>query len=367
MKVALVHDFLTQLGGAERVLDCLLEIFPGSPVFTLFYDEKSTEFRYKKTDIRVSFLQNFPQLWSYKWYLPLMPRAIESFNFEGFDLVVSDASAFAKGVRVKNQARHLCYCHTPTRYLWMEKESYLNSIPYPNFVKWGARPVLAWLKQWDYQAAQKVSRFVANSREVQSRIAKYYRRESTIIYPPIDTDFFRPANKPSRDYFLAAGRMEPYKKTDLTLGVFAATGLPLKVAGSGSKIKDWKKRYPEKNIEFLGRVSDAKLLELYQNAKAFIFSAKEDAGMMLVEAQACGTPVVAYKAGGAKELVEEGVSGAFFEAQTPEALIAALARFEKMNFNPGKLAISAARYGKPVFKQAFLKTVAEVLPHENRF
>jgi len=359
MKVALVHDFLTQLGGAERVLDVLLEIFPNSPVFTLVYDEKNTECRYKKADIKTGFLQKLPRKWSYKWYLPLMPWAIESFDFTGFDLVISDASAFAKGIKVLSPAKHFCYCHTPTRYLWTEQESYLNAVPYPKFIKTLAKPVLYWMKAWDFKAAQKVTRFIANSNEVRNRILKYYHRDSVVIYPPIDTVFFKPSRNPSREYYLAAGRMEPYKKIDLVLEAFTITGQPLIIAGSGSKFKDWKKRYPAKNIKFLGRVSDEELRDLYQNAKAFVFPAKEDAGMMIVEAQSCGTPVIAYNDGGAKEFVKTGLTGVFFEEQTPKSLIKALQNFETMNFQTEKLVESSALFDKTAFKRNFLKLVGE--------
>jgi len=280
-----------------------------------------------------------------------MPLAIQSLVFSDYDLVLSDASAFAKGVNVPKNIPHICYCHTPTRYLWTEQQDYISSMPYPTAVKWGVRPLLGVLKKWDYQAAQRVSVFVANSYEVQQRITKYYGRKSEIVYPPVDTNFFTPAHVPSRDYYLTAGRQEPYKKTEIVLQAFVRFRLPLKVAGSGALMEKLKKTYKQTNIEFLGRVSDEKLRDLYQNAKAFIFPAKEDAGMMVVESQACGTPVIAYRAGGAMEFIEEGVTGAFFGQQNSEALIAVLKNFESSRFDPKTLRTSARKYDSAIFKK----------------
>ncbi|MCL5435730.1 MAG: glycosyltransferase [Patescibacteria group bacterium] len=357
MKVALVHDLLTQLGGAERVLDELLEIFPEAPVYTALYDETATEGRYAHIDIRPSFLQRLPRFWSYKWYLPLMPKAVENFDLSGYDLVFSDASAFAKGVFVPKNIPHICYCHTPTRYLWSESEDYIASIPYPRVIKWAARRYLTRMKAWDYQAAQRVSCFLANSKEVQRRIDKYYHRTAEIIYPPVDTNFFVPAPRPSRDYFLTAGRMEPYKCTGIVLQAFQNSGQKLKVAGAGSRLAEFKRLYNSSNIEFLGRVSDLKLRELYQNATALIFPALEDAGMMMVEAMACGAPVIAYRAGGALEFISDGKTGKFFTAQTSAALSGALQGFRSEYYAVAALRAEAEKYSRQRFQAAISKVV----------
>lgn len=361
MKVALVHDLLTQLGGAERVLDCLLEMYPEAPVYTVLYDRKATAGRYERYDIRPSFLQNFPKAWSYKWYLPLMPRAVKSFDLRGYDLVLSDVSAFAKGVRVPAGTPHICYCHTPTRYLWSENEDYIASLPYPNFVKWGTRRYLAWMKQWDYQAAQKVSCFIANSREVQRRIEKSYHRDAAVVYPPVDTDFFSPKGDATRDYFLAAGRLEPYKRTEIVLGAFRDFKQPLKVAGSGGQLQKLERLYRAPNIQFLGRVSDTRLRALYQNAKAFIFPALEDAGMMVVEALACGTPVIAYQAGGALEFLREGITGKFFTPQNSAALLSVLKNFRCEDYASDRLRATALNYDRATFMSALAKIISREL------
>ena len=359
MKIALVHDFLTQLGGAERVLDELIEMYPEADVYTLVYDKEKTFGRYTKINLKTSFIQRLPGgVKHYKWYVALMPLAIRSFDLSKYNLIISDASAFAKGVRITNRAKHICYCHTPTRYLWQMEKEYVSAMTYPWIVKLMVRPVLYFLRIWDYRAAQRVDLFIANSKEVQGRIKKYYGRESQIIYPPINTDFFRPANNPSRDYFLAVGRLEPYKKMDLVIRVFSDLGLALKVAGTGSQSLTLKSKILNPNIQFLGRVSDHELRALYQNAKAFIFPALEDAGMMILESLACGTPVIAYGAGGALEFIREGIDGEFFSEQSESSLKTALKNFDQSKYESSNLSNQALRYSRQVFRDK-LKLVAE--------
>lgn len=364
MKAALIHDFLTQLGGAERVLDVLHEIYPDAPVYTLLYDEKKTEKRYKNWRIKTSFLQNLPaRAFSYKWYLPLMKRAIESFDLSGYNLVISDASAFAKGVKVAEGTIHICYCHTPTRYLWQDRREYVKSLPYPSFVKIALKPLLASLQKWDYKAAQKIDFFIANSKEVKKRIKEFYQRDSKVIYPPVNTDFFKPDPniKPdNKKYYFTAGRLEPYKKFDLVVEAFNVLNLPLKIAGTGSQAETLK-RIAKDNIEFLGRVTDDELKRLYQTSKAFIFPALEDAGMMVVEAVSCGTPVIAYGAGGALEFITSGIHGEFFMQQTTDQLIDVVNKFNPARYDLSQLIAQASKFNKTRFKTDLLSTVQNVL------
>ena len=245
----MVHDFLTQLGGAERLLQVFHQMFPDAPVFTLVYDERKTAGRFRGWDIRASFLQRFSRVVNYKWLLPLMPRAIESFDFAGFDLVLSDSSAFAKGIKVHAPAVHICYCHTPTRYLWQEPDEYVANQRIPFFLKPLVKLyLLKVLRKWDYAAAQRPNVLIGNSREVQARIGKFYGRGSTVVYPPLDTDFFRPTI-PKADYFLTATRLEPYKRVELVIEVFNELGWPLKIAGSGSAFEGLK-ALAKNNVEF---------------------------------------------------------------------------------------------------------------------
>lgn len=367
MKIALVHDLLTQLGGAERVLEVLHELYPDAPVYTLLYDEERTEARYKKWDIRTSFLQELPKTWSYKWYLPLMPRAAASFDLTGFDLVISDASAFAKAVNVPKNAIHICYCHTPTRYLWQNRQSYLASLRYPAIIKLFARPLLRLLARQDYLVAQKVDVFIANSREVQKRIEKYYNRSSAVLYPPVDTDFFTyDESREKKDYFLWTGRLEPYKRVDLVVDAFSRLNLPIKIVGVGSLTNELIKQ-KSSNIEFIGRVTDAELKKLYQSARALIFTALEDAGLVMVEAQSCGTPVIAFGGGGALELVNNGINGILFPHQTAESLVEAVKRFQTISFSAADISASTKAYGKLAFKNNFQAKISQAKnnPHEN--
>ncbi|PIR97003.1 MAG: glycosyltransferase family 4 protein [Candidatus Doudnabacteria bacterium CG10_big_fil_rev_8_21_14_0_10_41_10] len=352
MKVALVHDFLTQLGGAERVLDELHQMFPQAPVFTLVYDENKTQGKYTDWDIRTSFIQKLP--WGikrYKWYLALMPKAIESFDFSEYDLVLSDASAFAKGVKVKKPTKHICYCHTPTRYLWQMTDEYISTIQYPWFIKKIAKPFLMRQKLWDYKVAQKVDFFIANSLEVQSRIKKYYDRNSVVIYPPVDTNFFFPASDQlkANGYFLTAGRLEPYKKIDLVVKALKELDKNLVVAGSGS-LENELMLESGKNIRFLGRVTDEKLRDLYRGAQAFIFPSLEDAGIMMLESLAMGTPVIAYGKGGALEFIKPGQHGELFYEQTKESLKTVLENFDPSKYNQEELVKQAERFSKQSFR-----------------
>jgi len=364
-KVALVHDFLTQLGGAERVLDEFHELFPQAPIFTLVYDEKKTLGKYKDWNIKTSFIQKLPGGVShYKWYLALMPYAVHSFDLSGFDVVLSDVSAFAKGIKKPSGSLHVSYCHTPTRYLWQDKESYLASQQIPGWIKLLARPLLSYLRRWDYRAAQKIDVIIANSTEVKTRIAKYYKLDSEVIYPPVDSSFFVPTESPVRDYFLIAGRLEPYKKSELAIEAATQLGLPVRVAGTGTMYENLKKRYESDNVKFYGRVSDEKLRWLYQNAKALLFPAKEDAGIAVLESLACGTPVVAYRRGGASEFVREGVDGLLVSEQSVEAFKEAVENFSKHQFDSSMLRAQARAYDKNSFRKRIYQIL--ISRYENR-
>jgi len=360
MRIALVHDFLTQLGGAERLLQVFHQMFPDAPVFTLVYDERKTAGRFRGWDIRASFLQRFSRVVNYKWLLPLMPRAIESFDFAGFDLVLSDSSAFAKGIKVHAPAVHICYCHTPTRYLWQEPDEYVAKLGIIFFLKPLVQLYLMKiLRKWDYRAAQRPDLLIANSREVQTRIQKFYGRGSTVVYPPLDTDFFRPTI-PKADYFLTATRLEPYKRVELVIEVFNELGWPLKIAGSGSAFEGLK-ALAKNNVEFLGRVGDEKLRDLYSGARAFIFPALEDAGLVVLESLACGTPVIAYGRGGVSEFVRDGENGVLFDEQSAPSIRQALQRFEARVFSGESLRAGAEAFGKEKFISAIQAIVSKAI------
>ena len=353
MKVALVHEFFTQLGGAERVLQALYEIFPQAPVYALVYDPVKTRGVFSNWDIRTSFLQKLPGAIShYKMFLALMPKAMESFDLHDYDLVISDSSAFAKGVITRKPTVHISYCHTPTRYLWQEMDEYVAHLNYSPVVKWLAKQYLPWLKKWDYRAAQRPDYFIANSETVRARIKKHYDRDSEVIHPPVDTKFFTPTSyqPPPKSYYFTASRFVAYKKIDLVIEAFNRLGLPLKVAGDGPQAQILRQK-ARNNIEFLGRVSDEKLRELYSNAKAFVFPSLEDAGIMVLESLACGTHVIGLNAGGTAEFVRDGVHGVLFVRQETEDITEAINRFEQTSFDPQILKARALEFDKAVFKQ----------------
>ncbi|OGE79230.1 MAG: hypothetical protein A2751_04540 [Candidatus Doudnabacteria bacterium RIFCSPHIGHO2_01_FULL_46_14] len=349
MRVALVHEFLIQMGGAEKVLQNFHEIFPTAPVYTLFYDRARTGGVFDGWDIRTSKLQKFKQ--RYKWTLPLMPRAIESFDFSGYDVVLSDSSAFAKGIITKKPTVHICYCHTPTRYLWESMDEYAANLAYPSFIKLALKHYLKFnLKKWDYKSAQRPDYFIANSKTVQGRIKKYYDRDSTVIYPPVDTDFYNRKKGGKGEYFLTGSRLEPYKKIDLVVQAFNELKLPLKVVGTGTELEKLKTT-AKSNVEFVGRVSDEQLRDLYCGAQAFVFPAIEDAGIMVLEALSSGTPVIGLNRGGTAEFVEDPENGVLFENQTIKDILAAVKRFQDMQFDSEKIRETALPFDKKEFKR----------------
>ena len=364
MKVALVHEFLNQLGGGERVLQNFLEIWPDAVVHVLIHDDSKTAGLFAAYKKKLSFLQSLPFTRNHhRLLLPLMPLAIQSFQFNDFDLILSDSSSFAKGVKTQGKL-HICYCHTPTRFLWSEREDYLSSQPYPGFIKWFARPVLKFLKKWDYKAAQRPHFFIANSDNVKSRIKKYYYRDSVVIWPPVDTDVFHPEGK-KENYFFVASRLEPYKKIELVIQAFNELGLPLKVAGSGTASGKLR-RMARSNIEFLGRVSDEELRRRYSEAQAFIFPAEEDAGIMILEAQACGTPVIAFRAGGALEVIKEGLTGEFFDRQEAEAIKKVVVKFDGSKYNSQVIKGHAEQFDKKIFQSKIKQFVEQKFKESKR-
>jgi glycosyltransferase involved in cell wall biosynthesis len=349
MKIALVHDYLKQDGGAEKVLSVLQEIWPEAPTFALFFDPKRLP-QFRDKDIRTSFLQRAPLIQSkFQWYLTLMPTATEHYDLSGFDAVVSSTSAFAKGVITRPGTLHVCYCHTPTRFLWTDTLSYVEELRVPRAIKALLPPFLSLLRIWDRAAAERVDHFIANSNTVKERIQKYYSRNSVVIHPPVDTHRFAISDKP-KAYFLTGGRLVAYKRFDLVIEACNRTGFPLKIFGTGPVMGDLR-RIAGPSVEFLGRVSDDKLPDLYANAKAFIHPHEEDFGITAVESMAAGRPVIAYRKGGATETVVDGVTGELFEEQSWEELADHLIRFDDAKYDPTAIRAHASRFGRGRFKQ----------------
>lgn len=359
MKVALVHDHLVQDGGAEKVLKVLQDMFPDAPTYTLVYDKNRANAVFKDKDIRTSFLQKFPLgLKKYQWYLMFMPSATESYDLTDYDVVISSSSAFSKGVITLPETIHICYCHSPTRYLWTDTHSYIQDLRYPKFLKRLLPPLLSRLRIWDQLASRRVDHFIANSETVKNRISKYYQAESRVIYPPVELNKFTPKSIPGGDYFLAGGRLVAYKRFDLIVQAFNRLGIPLKIFGSGPELENLK-ALARSNIEFLGYVSDEKRAELYRGAKAFINPQVEDFGITPIEAMASGTPVLAYAEGGALETVIDGETGLFFREQRWEELADMVIRFDPANYDPQKLYNHAQKFGTNVFRQRLMSFLQE--------
>ncbi|KKR18928.1 MAG: Glycosyl transferase group 1 [Parcubacteria group bacterium GW2011_GWE2_39_37] len=353
MKVALIHDHLAQDGGAERTLRVLTELFPDAPIYTLLYDKKNVEKNFKGKHIEASIIQKLP--WGvthYRWYLLFMPIAVEFFDLSSYDLVISDASAFAKGVITNTETLHICYCHTPTRYLWSDTHQYINELKYNKYFKKVISLTLSYLRIWDRAAAGRVDRYIANSKFISRRIKKYYDRESTVIYPPIDVENFKPAEQVG-DFYLSGGRLVPYKRFDIVIEAFKK--LPhkkLKIFGSGLDLERLKKIAGDApNIEFLGRVSDEERTELYAKCLAFINPQEEDFGITPIEAMASGRPVIAYGKGGVKETIVSKKTGEFFYEQTGDSIYEVLKDFDPNSYDAEFIRAHSEQFSKERFKQ----------------
>lgn len=358
MRVALVHDHLAQDGGAERVVRVFQRMFPKAPLFTLIYNPDRAHPDFRGTDIRTSFLQRWP--WSkklYQWYLPMMPTAIERLDLRGYDVVLSSSASFAKGVITDPQTLHMCYLHSPTRYLWNDTISYVNELRYPKFLRSIAPFFLKNNRLWDRLAADRVDDYVVNSQLVLQRLRKYYKRQGIIIHPPVNVEKFTVSTQPGK-YYLAGGRLTPYKRFDLAIEAFNHLKLPLKIYGDGPALKQLQ-AIAKPNIEFVGRVPDVQLQELYAGAIAFINPQEEDFGITVVEAMAVGKPVIAYAAGGALETVKPGVTGALFATQEWEALSEAVIRLHPEQYNSRVIRQWAETFGVERFERELHQHISD--------
>jgi glycosyltransferase involved in cell wall biosynthesis len=364
MRVAIIHDWLVTLGGAERVLEQVLCIYPEADLYSLidFLPDNQREFILNKK-ATTSFLQKFPLARKkYRSYLPFMPIAIEQFDLSDYDLIVSISHAVAKGVLKTPKQLHICYCHTPIRYAWDLQQQYLKETKLNQGIRGMiAKAILHYIRIWDQSSVHRVNHFIAISQHIVKRIKNVYGSNSTVIYPPVDTEKFYVGNK-KEEFFLTASRMVPYKRIDLVVETFSQLGLPLVVIGDGPDFRKVKKK-AKKNVELLGYQSDSVLTEYLQKARAFVFAAKEDFGILPVEAQACGTPVIAYGEGGALETVIENKTGIFFKEQTVESLAEAIGKFEKVQnkFNPHEIRKNAESFNKNRFKREFKELVEQLI------
>ncbi len=364
MKVALVHDYLVQYGGAEKVLQVLAEMFPLAPIYTAFYKPGSSAYEaFKHRDLRPSFAQNIPFFVDYL-HSPLRfmaPIIWESFNFDEYDLVISSASWYiTKGIMTRPETRHVCYCHTPPRYLY----GYTTSVEWQKhwLIRQYARVVNKYMRQYDYVSAQRVDQFVANSQEVQARIKKFYGRDSVVVYPPVDLGSGTVSRRHSDTaYFLTGGRLVGAKHFDLIIEAANTLQIPLKIYGEGP-LKASLMAKAGQTVEFVGHVDENQLAQFYAGAKAFVALAEdEDFGITPVEAMSMGVPVIVFKGGGYLETVMDGKTGLFVEDLKPEALVAAMKRIETLAFDPKHLKKNAQRFNKEAFIAGMNRAIAQAL------
>lgn len=353
-RVALVHDYLNQYGGAERVLEALHELFPDAPVYTSIYDPASMPDFYGSWDIRTSWMQRLPG-WHrhFRKYFLLYPSAFESFDLNAYDLILSSSSAYAKGIIPRPGALHVCYCHTPMRFGW-RTGSYLERESIGGNTSQMLSLLLTYLRTWDVVSSQRVDTFIANSREVAGRIERYYRRAAEVIPPPVDLSPYTPTAP--EDFYLTGGRFVPYKRIDLVVEAFTKLKLPLVVFGSG-RDKAELEAIAGPNVRFVGRVSDAELQDLYRRCRAYITAGDEDAGIQPVEAMAAGRPVIAYAAGGVRETVIDGLTGCFFHEQTAAALAVAVAQSRTLAFDPLAIRQHAEQFSRERFKARVMDVI----------
>lgn len=359
-KVAIVCDWLTNYAGAERVISAISEIFPEAPIYTSVYNERNMR-EFKGRNVKQSFLSHLPfAKEKHQLYITLMPYIFEAMDLDEYDLVISSSHACAKGVITSIDTIHVCYCHSPMRYVWDGCHEYVNSYGWYRWpFKWLIDRKLSGLRKWDRLAAERVDYFIANSKYVARRIKKYYEKEAEVIYPPVDIDKFERSEQPGQ-YYLAVGRLIPYKRFDLLVDTFNSLGLPLYIIGDGKEFANLKEKALD-NVKLLGFVPDQDLQNYYANAKAFLFPQKEDFGITAIEAMSCGKPVIAFGEGGAIETIIDGKTGVLFEEQSVSCLSKAVKRFEKLD-KEGKLdSVNIRKQAEKFSKERFQSEIIAFL------
>lgn len=350
MKVALVHDWLTGMRGGEKCLEVLCELYPDAPIYTLLHNKGAMSPLIESKKIVTSFINSLPQKETkYRSYLPLFPTAIEQFDFSEYDLVISTSHAVAKGAKVRNNALHICYCHTPMRYVWEMYDEYFGKGKAGIVTRAAMKMVRPYLQQWDVKSANRVHYYIANSENVRKRIQRYYNRDAAVIFPPVDTEQFTLSTN-DNGYYLMVTALVPYKRVDLAVHLFNDLGQKLLIVGKGTETEKLKS-IAKSNIEFLGWRSDEQLTQLYAGCKALIFPGEEDFGIVPLEAMACGKPVIAFGKGGALETVVSEKTGIFFNEQTEESLRSAIQKANSIAFNPAEIRKHSLQFSRHIYKQ----------------
>ena len=362
LNVALVHDWLNGMRGGEKVLDALCERYPDADVFTLFYVPGTVSDTIARHRITTSSLQKLPFARThYRRYLPLYPTAIEQFNLDTYDLVISSSHCAAKAIIAPGRARHLCYCHSPMRYAWDQFDAYFG----PERVgavasRWLYRPMLQRLARWDAATASRVGRFVANSQHVAGRIRRYYNREATIVYPPVDTIFYHPDSTPAGEHFLIVSALVPYKRIDIAIEACRRVGATLRIAGDGPDRKRLE-QLGNGYVEFVGHLSDEQIREEYRRALAVLLPGEEDFGIVPVEAQACGRPVVAHARGGSLETVVDDETGVLVAEATVDGWVRGLERVTSRTFDAARVRAHAEQFSRERFRHQIKGVIDETI------
>lgn len=359
LKVAIVHDYLNQMGGAERVVAVFHKMFPDAPIFTTIVDRDALLPELRHADIRTTWMQHIPGvLRKFKHFFWLYPFAVQSIDLRDYDLVVSSSSAYAKGVPISGKTVHICYCHTPMRFAW-DFSTYMEGMKIPAIAKWAARNTVKLLKRWDIRSTRSVHHLIANSSVVQQRIEAFYGRKSVKIFPPVDVNRYELNTEFLGDYYLVVSRLVSYKKIDLAVEACSQLGKKLIVVGAGPDLERLLSLAGD-NVHFTGRLSDEEVVSYMKHCKAFLFPGLEDFGITPLEANACGRPVIAYRGGGALDTVFPGVNGCYFEEQTVGSLAAALESFESMTWDPSCIRQHAEQFSE----RRFMKEVMEFVERQ---
>lgn len=352
MRIALVHDYLVQHGGAEKVLESFCALFPHAPIYTIVYDRAAMRETFADRRIITSRLQRVPLARTHHRIFPaLMPMAVEEFDFSAYDIVLSDSSSFAKGIITRPETLHISYVHTPMRYAWDDCQKYTADFGFPKMVERIVPIIMNGIRLWDRVTADRVDHYIANSQFVARRIKKYYGKDATVINPPVDIErFFIAPPERVQPYYLMVGRIIAYKRHDIAIEAFNRLGLPLKIIGRGPELAALKRK-AKSNIEFLGRVTDEEKARYYAECQAFIFPQEEDFGIVAIEAMASGRPLVAYRGGDIVEHMRDGVTGVFFDAQTPESLMDGVRRVQNLRCDPNAIAARARGFDREIFQR----------------
>jgi glycosyltransferase involved in cell wall biosynthesis len=365
LRVALVHDWLTGMRGGEKVLDALCEMFPAAPLYTLVRVPGSVSARIEARPIHTSFVQHLPRPASfYRHYLPLYPLAVELWDFSSYDLVISSSHCAVKSVKVPQRTVHVCYCHSPMRYAWDQFEAYFGPAQIGELKSRLMRPIMREMARWDRLTASRVDRFLANSQYVAGRIGRYYNRRSAVVHPPVDTDFYTPESRSSSAGFLIVSALVPYKRLDVAIEACRRVNVPLTIIGTGPEEARLRAQAGP-DVRFLGWLRDEEIRTHYRSAAATLLPGTEDFGIVPVESQACGTPVVALDDGGARETVIDGKTGILVPEPTAEAFASALNRALDSSFDLAAARANALRFSKQQFMASIRTALDEAIAEKS--